>query len=81
MMGIVRVEGSSKVNDMIERCGQYSGISERIMNIENRLAHDNTTRCTHQFSEITENKSVAIYSLHDYDDVSNMKTDYSMMST
>ena len=35
MMGIV--EGSSRINDMIKSCGQYSGIPERIMNIENRL--------------------------------------------
>ena len=43
------------------------------MNIEIRLEQD-TTRCTHQCSELTENKSVAIYGLPDYDDVSNMVT-------
>ena len=52
MMGIVA--GSSKINDMIKRCVQYSGISERIMNIENRRAQHNTTRCTYQCSKITE---------------------------
>ena len=45
MMGIV--EGSLKINDMIRRCGQYSDIPERIMNIEKRLEQDNTTRCIH----------------------------------
>ena len=69
MMGIV--EGSSRINDMIKSCGQYSGIPERIMNIENRLEQD-TTRCTHQCSELTEKKSVAIYGLPDYDDVNNI---------
>ena len=69
MMGIV--ERSSKINDMIKRCGQYSGIHERIMNIKNRLEQD-TTRCTHQCSKVTENKSVAIYGLPDYDEVSNI---------
>ena len=42
------------------------------MNIENRLAQDNITRCTHQCSELTKKKSVAIYGLPDYYDVSNM---------
>ena len=69
MMGIV--EGSSKINDMIKICGQYSGIHERIMNIENKLEQD-TTRCTHQCSKLTENKSGAICGLPDYDDVNNM---------
>ena len=55
MMGIV--EGSLKINDMIRRCGQYSDIPERIMNIEKRLEQDNTTRCIHQCNEPTEKKS------------------------
>ena len=59
MMGIV--EGSLKINDMIRRCGQYSDIPERIMNIEKRLEQDNTTRCIHQCNEPTEKKSVAVY--------------------
>ena len=41
------------------------------MNIENKLKQNNT-RYTHQCSELTEKKSVTIYKLPDYDDVSNM---------
>ena len=70
MIGIV--EGSLKINYIIRRCGQYSEIPERIMNIEKRLEQDNTIRCIHQCNEPTENKSVAVYGLSDYDDVSNM---------
>ena len=66
------VEGSLKINDIIRRCGQYSDIPERIMHIENRLAQDNTTRCIQKCNKHTEKKSVAVYGLPDYDDVSNM---------
>ena len=66
MMGIV------EINDMTRRCGQYSDIPERIIDIEKRPEQDNTARCIHQCNEPTEKKSVAIYGLPDYDDVSNM---------